>query len=387
MLKGVRYQKRIRLGKFLALNISKSGVGLSVGVRGLRYTVGPTGSFMTVGLPGSGIRYQRKVSDRKGFRFASLAGLLPGGDRDSKPSKDINAPGIRAANVNNLPEPDGPEIEKPGFFAPRWEKALYEAMEAYHEGDEDDAIDHLRDATDHEDTDPGAMILLAFLLSDRDTAETRQEAIELLEEVITTDKEFPSPILKQYMSDVTIEVDITPQVDVNVPLEDGLAPTLQLVELYQLEGEIAAAIALLEEMNAIIAAENGGLRSQLISLSQAELYLATQQYQIVIDQIEVPQTPENDILLGLMFYYGRALQEQKLHTAAVDVFTKALRRKKGLNPDLLHACRLWRAMSYLKINKKPQGREELERVLAESGSAQLKKSAMQALKVFWPQDF
>ena len=84
MLKGVRYQKRIRLGKFLAFNISKSGVGLSVGVRGLRYTVGPTGSYMTVGLPGSGIRYQRKVSDRKGFRFSSLAGLLPGREDDAR---------------------------------------------------------------------------------------------------------------------------------------------------------------------------------------------------------------------------------------------------------------------------------------------------------------
>ena len=60
---GVRFYRGIRLGKLARLNISKSGVGLSLGVRGLRVTTGPSGTFFTLGLPGTGLSYRKKVGN------------------------------------------------------------------------------------------------------------------------------------------------------------------------------------------------------------------------------------------------------------------------------------------------------------------------------------
>ena len=375
--KGIRYHKQINLGKFLRLNISKTGIGLSVGIRGLRYTRGSSGTFLTVGLPGSGLRYQKKLSNKKGFLFSSLKKLRPG-------QKDQ---AVSALSQNVLPEEDLPELPKPGLFAPRWEKDMFKGVEAYHEDDLEAAIEHLQSAVTDEEADLGAKILLAFLLIEHDTTADRGEAIGLLEEVVTTDEEFPTPILETYMQEVEIDIAITPQVEVTLPISDGLAPTLLLVELYQEEREMQHAIGLLEEVDEVVAAGNNNHHNQILTLSLAELYFVTQNYQAVINTIQPPETVEDDIILGILFFYGRALQEQNLHTGAIKIFNKSLKRKRGLNSDLLHACRLWRAMSFLKTNQKARSRKELERILAEGANDQIRQATLQALQRFWPQEF
>ena len=55
---GLRFQKRIRLGRWLTLNLSRDGASVSVGVRGLRINVGRRGFFITLGVPGSGWSYR-----------------------------------------------------------------------------------------------------------------------------------------------------------------------------------------------------------------------------------------------------------------------------------------------------------------------------------------
>src|SRR5207249_3576188 len=57
---GVYFRKRRSLfGNLLSVNLSKSGVGLSVGVRGFRLGVSSSGRrYVTAGLPGSGIYYR-----------------------------------------------------------------------------------------------------------------------------------------------------------------------------------------------------------------------------------------------------------------------------------------------------------------------------------------
>ena len=56
-----RLNKRINIGKFLRLNISKSGVSVSAGVPGARVTTGPGGKRLTLGIPGTGISYVKKL--------------------------------------------------------------------------------------------------------------------------------------------------------------------------------------------------------------------------------------------------------------------------------------------------------------------------------------
>ena len=54
---GLRFQKRIKFGKFFTLNLSKSGVSGSVGVEGAQVTVGHGKIRKTVGLSGTGLSY------------------------------------------------------------------------------------------------------------------------------------------------------------------------------------------------------------------------------------------------------------------------------------------------------------------------------------------
>lgn len=53
---GFRLYKSVRLGKGVRLNLSKTGVGISAGVPGMRYSKHSSGrTTRTVGMPGSGV--------------------------------------------------------------------------------------------------------------------------------------------------------------------------------------------------------------------------------------------------------------------------------------------------------------------------------------------
>ena len=59
---GVLFRKRLRLSKWLSLNVSKSGLGLSVGPSGAKLSVNPKRARVQIGIPGTGIGYRRDVS-------------------------------------------------------------------------------------------------------------------------------------------------------------------------------------------------------------------------------------------------------------------------------------------------------------------------------------
>lgn len=54
---GLRLFRRIKIAPGITLNLSKSGLSASAGVRGARVTLGPRGVRRTVGIPGTGISY------------------------------------------------------------------------------------------------------------------------------------------------------------------------------------------------------------------------------------------------------------------------------------------------------------------------------------------
>lgn len=61
---GLRLRKSINLGGGVRLNLSKSGIGISAGVRGARLSIGPRGIRSTVGIPGTGVYYSTEQSLR-----------------------------------------------------------------------------------------------------------------------------------------------------------------------------------------------------------------------------------------------------------------------------------------------------------------------------------
>jgi hypothetical protein len=56
-----RFQRRISFGKFLRLNVSKSGISTSVGPRGVHATFGSRGTRVSVGIPGTGLSFYENL--------------------------------------------------------------------------------------------------------------------------------------------------------------------------------------------------------------------------------------------------------------------------------------------------------------------------------------
>lgn len=69
---GWRFFRRFRIAPGLWLNLSRSGVSVSAGVRGLRATVGKGRSRLTVGLPSTGLSFSR--SSKRNAARPSLDG-------------------------------------------------------------------------------------------------------------------------------------------------------------------------------------------------------------------------------------------------------------------------------------------------------------------------
>lgn len=68
---GFRFQRSVRIVKGVRLNISKSGLGVSVGPRGAKLTIGPSGTHVHAGLPGTGLYHRQKIGGSSGDGYAS----------------------------------------------------------------------------------------------------------------------------------------------------------------------------------------------------------------------------------------------------------------------------------------------------------------------------
>ena len=67
MLKGLRFQKRIRILPGLRINLSKSGASASVGPRGADVNIGRDGISTNAGIPRTGLSYRQKVGGGRGW--------------------------------------------------------------------------------------------------------------------------------------------------------------------------------------------------------------------------------------------------------------------------------------------------------------------------------
>jgi tetratricopeptide (TPR) repeat protein len=242
-------------------------------------------------------------------------------------------------------------MPSPGFFAPGHEKDFAEGLDELRAGRADSALQHFLSAADAE---PGAAIYAASILSR--SPEGRARAVALLERLVESDAEVPTPLMQKYIPGVEVPVQITPHVGARVPL-DELAVALLLVEFYQEQGRTEDAIGLLEEVAELDP-------DPALTLSLCELYAEAGAWDGIIDRAQGVEASD-DLTLEVAVFYGRAMQEKGLHDAAVSVFTSALRKKKGRNPVLLREAVYRRALSYLKLGRAAQANRELQKLYAE----------------------
>jgi lipopolysaccharide biosynthesis regulator YciM len=290
----MRYQKRIKIGPGLRLNLSKSGVSLSVGPRGAHYTIGSNGRrTKSLGIPGSGISWVSR----------SKAGS---GD-------DHRKVGARSAKQ-----------EKPGLFAGRYERQFYKAVELLHADKPEAALAAFCEARsldrDAENIAEEWMIgVLAFQLGDF------QEAIDALETVVASSVSLPDAMVKKYLKDDTVAIPITRNNEV-ITRPHSLSAALLLAECYQRIDQIEPAIHLLTELWSATG-------DPALTLSLCELHAETMQWDKVLDTATGIKTVD-DLTLDIRIFHARAAVAKGFHDAAIEVLKEALRSKK-LDADLI----------------------------------------------------
>lgn len=88
---GLRYRKSIKIAPGVRLNVNKNSVGVSAGVKGLRYSVNSKGqTTKTVSIPGTGLSYTETSSRKKsaGAIHADTAPqAAPASEKKQKPPK------------------------------------------------------------------------------------------------------------------------------------------------------------------------------------------------------------------------------------------------------------------------------------------------------------
>lgn len=338
---GLRFGKRIRLGKFITLNLSKSGISASFGVRGAKLTIGPRGTQATVGLPGSGLSYTKKLSgSSRNKRNSAQERVARGEPADQRPAPEPIEREPAPGEFDDFAPP------APGLLAPRHEKIFAQGLASFRAGDDGDALGCFLEASAAE---PGAAVLAAALMSSQEP-----QAIPLLESVVLNDVEFPTPLMERYMVDQEVLLmSITQFSEAEIGI-DSLGATLLLAEAYQAQGQPDDAIGLLEEVHEVS-------EEPTVMLSLCELYAANNHWDAIVEVAQhLPAV--DDVTYEINYLYGVALQQRGLHDAARTVFSEALRRKKGKNEWLTLELLYARALSYEALNQRARARKDLETV-------------------------
>ena len=333
---GFRFWRRIKLLPGVNLNLSKGGASVSLGRRGARLTVGSSGARATAGIPGTGLFYTEKLGGRspKG-RSGSRSGTSSGGE-----------PGVE-------------ERLTPGFverlFLDDDDEALLTGCKQLFLGDVEKAVETLS-ALD----DPDACFIEALL---QIKAGEYDRAIERLEEASRAGASL-GETLSQRGVQLDVRLPITEEISAVVrPGERGLL--LARVEALQLAGRSAEAEPLLQRL---LELEPGDV---VVRLSLAELLLERPDGGETAARraIEHSEGVENDSPVGgaLLLYRARALNRLGLHEAARTTCTATLRRRKGREPDLLHALRYERALAYEALGNSRRARSDLEHIYSGDG--------------------
>jgi tetratricopeptide (TPR) repeat protein len=311
---GFRLRKSLKMVPGVKLNVSKTGLGASVGGKYGRYSAHSSGrrtvSFST-GVPG--VYYQQSASGR---------GRQPGA-RAAPAQAPANAP-------------------KPGLFAPKGEKELYKAVKAQ-------SVPAIRAVGDtHPEFRSASYSLAGLMLLSADPA----QAQSLLTRVFDTGAEpAQDRFVVKYLATWT-ELPIAAGVSAALPVcRDAVG--LALAELRQEAGDLAGAIDVVERLEPTTYA----------AVSLAELYLQVDRLDDVVELTE-GITNEDDATALLLVFRGAAFRRQGFHDAAHESLKQALRSRSRAAP-IRHLALSERAENYLAQGKKAMARKDLERILAE----------------------
>ncbi len=327
---GFRFWRRIKILPGVTLNLSKSGGSISFGPRGAKFTIGPSGKRVSVGIPGTGLFYTTKLSNKEQTTTHqdSISGAAPE-DR------------LTLGFFKRLITPDD-------------EKALVNGLKELVLGNENNALEYFKKAVHLAD---GAFFAGFLFLKKGDF----WNAINYLQIASEKHKNLGHYISK-YGVNVTLTLLITEEIFARIyPNFEGVL--LCLVEAYQRLELWKEAIECLEKLLEIAPEDI------VVKLSLAELlFEAYPDDKDVLQRIvKIASDIDNDtsIHTALLLYKAKALHKLGLFKPAKDILTSLLRRKKGRPDELLLAIRYQRALVYLDLGHLKRSKEDLQKIYAE----------------------
>jgi tetratricopeptide (TPR) repeat protein len=330
---GIRFRKSMRIAPGVRLSVSKSGLGVSAGVRGARYSVHSSGRrTTTVGIPGTGVSH---VSTS--YR----------GRSSRAPAAPTYATGANAAA----------HLAKAGLFSGAAEKRYREGLIGYLTGDKAAAITGFEAAL-AEDPKAVSAHLIAALSIDTDTDMPR--AIRHLEALLSSNDAFPDKHMNKFLApgeaQLAMGVKITDFIEALVPF-NLVGATLVLAEAYQQTGRTDEAIGLLQQLH------EANPLDPAIRLSLADLLLDDRDYEAIVE-LAIDARNEDDLSLALVYMRAAALSALGHQTAAFDAFKEALAKNAKRDPQLLATVRYDRAQAYEKAGQKARAKADYERLYA-----------------------
>lgn len=316
---GFRIRKSIKVAPGIRLNLSKTGIGASVGSNYGRVSVHSSGreTFATrTGIPG--ITYMRSIKTH---------------------------PDDRSAPPPPPPLPDEVRLKKPGMFAPAGEKALYDAVMK-----QDRAL--ARAAGDeHDEARLAGYTLAGLWMMDDDPA----QAMTLLRWVMDSGGEPANdPFVQRYLA-TDMELGLAEGVTAEFPICRE-AVGLSLAELLQDAGRITDAIDLVEGMEP----------TGHTAVSLAELYVLDGDWQQVVALTD-GLANKDDATALLLTYRGVAFRETGVPDAAIEAFKLAL-RAPSRSARVRHLALVERARTLAAMGRKAPARKDVGRVLAEDST-------------------
>jgi len=316
---GFRIRKSIKVAPGIRLNLSKTGIGTSVGGDYGRVSVHSSGrnTFATrTGVPG--ITYMRSIKKH------------PDQEGDAPPPP---------------PLPDEVRLKKPGMFAPAGEKALYEAVMK-----QDRAL--ARAAGDeHAEVRLAGYTLAGLWMMQDDPA----QAMTLLQWVMDSGGEPANDAFVQQYLATNMELGLAEGVTAEFPICRE-AVGLSLAELLQDAGRVPDAINLVEGMEP----------TGHTAVSLAELYVLDGDWQQVIALTE-GLANQDDATALLLAYRGVAFRETGVPDAAIEAFKLAL-RAPSRSARVRHLALIERARTLAAMGRKAPARKDVGKVLAEDST-------------------
>jgi tetratricopeptide (TPR) repeat protein len=323
---GFRMRKSIRVAPGVRLNVSKTGVGASIGAGGMRYSAHSSGRRTVsarTGVPG--VYYQRSVA-------SGVSATGPATGAQSSATK------------------------KPGLFAPKGEKELYKAVKAQ------DAQAIKRVGEQHPEVRLPSYSLAGLLILNDEPA----EAERLLGEALASGKDPAEDTFVSKYLFTRLKLSIAEGVSAELPINRD-AVGLALAELKQQRDDLAGAIDVVERLEP----------TTYSAVSLAELYAQTGRWDAVIELTEGVKN-EDDASALLCVFRGQGFREQGFHDAAHEALKEALRSRSRAS-EIRHLALAERAQNYLAQGKKSQARKDLERILAEDSGYEGVRDRLAAL--------